>query len=92
MKLCVQVGTGPIIFASVFAAFTRDTSPLPFFPGTSAISCLDLDTPPLSIPGILQSNPWGAEVWLMFCLLSQEVCTQPQCGNGYNGDSSYSRA
>lgn len=32
-------GTGPLVFAFLFAAFTRTESPLPFFPGGCRPSC-----------------------------------------------------
>ena len=33
-------GTGPLIFAAIFAAFTRDDSPFPKFAGTGSLHCL----------------------------------------------------
>lgn len=34
-------GTGPIIFAAIFAAFTREESPFPKFAGALPLYCFD---------------------------------------------------
>lgn len=38
----LATGTGPILFAAMFAAFTKTDSPLPYFPGND-IPILKLD-------------------------------------------------
>ncbi len=50
----LATGTGPLMFAAIFAAFTKTDSPLPYFPGTSRLlfeQCNNPDQVPRQLQG-----------------------------------------